>query len=156
MGAVATFGIQPVHADVDRAATSTLMASVRHNDLQGRNLPLSEVLDSDNGIIGPTPWCKVAAKHGDPEAQFILACAYFNGWGVELDKDAAVRWFHKAAEKGHAEAQKNLGFIYANGDPVAKDYAEAAKWFRLAAEQGNDIAQLVFNSLTHHKEKVTP
>ncbi|MDR2302146.1 MAG: sel1 repeat family protein, partial [Deltaproteobacteria bacterium] len=82
-----------------------------------------------------------AADQGDPEAQFYLGVAYYNGEGVPQDYAKAAKWYRKAADQGIPKAQLNLGYLYYNGEGVPQDYAEAVKWYRKAADQGIPEAQ---------------
>lgn len=44
--------------------------------------------------------CRIQAKQGDVDAQFILGFMYANGKGVSQNDMEAVKWFKKAAEQG--------------------------------------------------------
>ena len=81
------------------------------------------------------------ADHGDARAQYVIGVMYYNGEGVSLDSDQAVKWFRLAADQRLANAQHNLGHMYAKGEGVSRDYSEAVKWFGLAADQGLADAQ---------------
>ncbi len=48
------------------------------------------------------------ASKGDPDEQYHLGLAYYNGDGVARNLDAAKKWFAKAAKQGHKEAQRRL------------------------------------------------
>jgi hypothetical protein len=92
------------------------------------------------------PWnsfetARQTAEEGDPDAQFILGAAYWNGDGVPQDCAEAVKWYRLAAEQGSPSAQNNLGVAYKDGMGVQKDNAEALKWYHLAANNGSTIAQ---------------
>lgn len=77
----------------------------------------------------------------DAAAQFNIGTMYYFGYGVDIDKPKAIKWYRKAAELGDAQAQFNLGVMYDNGEGVAPDKTEAVKWYRKAAEQGLAAAQ---------------
>lgn len=81
-----------------------------------------------------------AAERGSMAAQFSLGLCYYNGEGVPVDKEEAVKWFRKAAERGDADAQLFLFVCYVKGDGIAKDMDEAMHWLRKAATQGNPLA----------------
>lgn len=72
------------------------------------------------------------AENGNVEAQIDLANMYFDGNGVPLDYNEAVKWYARAADKGSVDAQVALGFLYEYGDAVPQDYVQAYKWFELA------------------------
>ena len=86
-------------------------------------------------------WYRRAAENGNSGAQFELAECYYNGDGVEENKEEAVKWYHKAAEKGRSDAQFELAECYYNGDGVEENKEEAVKWYHKAAEKGRSDAQ---------------
>ncbi len=81
------------------------------------------------------------AYQGNPNAQFKLAYAYANGYGVLKNPKEAVRWLRKSAEQGHPGAQYYLAVMYHEGNGVLKNPKEAFRWYRKAAEQGHAKAQ---------------
>ena len=84
---------------------------------------------------------RLAAEHGDAEAQYNLGNAYYLGEGAPVDYAEAAKWYRLAAEQGDAAAQINLGVMYDEGEGVPQDDREAVKWYLNAAEQGNASAQ---------------
>ena len=81
-------------------------------------------------------WYLLAAKQGDPDAQYNLALKYDKGQGVAQDYKEAVRWYRLAAKQGLAEAQNNLGVMYGLGQGVLQDHIRAHMWFNIAAITG--------------------
>ena len=79
------------------------------------------------------------SSRGDPEARHELASRYFNGRGVERDRDQAMQLLREAAGKGYPPAQYDLGMTYAYGD--SPDLATALEWIRKAAGQRYAKAQ---------------
>ncbi len=61
---------------------------------------------------------------------------YYEGEGVNVDFEEAMRWFKLAAAQGNAEAQQRLGAMYAAGQGVEKDFEQAAHWYELAEKNG--------------------
>jgi TPR repeat protein len=53
-------------------------------------------------------WYRLAADHGDVNAQFALGKMYGQGKGVRQDHAEAVKWLRKAAAQGHAMAKQIL------------------------------------------------
>ena len=90
---------------------------------------------------------RLAAEQGDADAQALLAAVYYNGSGVELDYDEALRWARLAAEQGNASGQSLLAAAYYSGTGVELDYDEAARWARLAAEQDDSGGQIILGAL---------
>ncbi|RZJ30116.1 MAG: sel1 repeat family protein [Brevundimonas sp.] len=75
----------------------------------------------------------------DPEnidAQFLLARAYQNGWGIPRDDTAAYRHFRVAADGGDERAQWQVGMILLNGDGVAANPGLARRYVTASAESG--------------------
>jgi TPR repeat protein len=86
------------------------------------------------------------AEKGDPNSQYRLSEKYEYGWGIEEDKDVALRWLKKAAEQGHEEAQYEMGNRKSFGENEDKEeackwYKKAAEHYKKAAEQGDAEAQ---------------
>ncbi len=90
------------------------------------------------------------AEQGDADAQALLAVVYYNGRGVELNYEEALRWARLAAEQGNARGQSMLAAAYFQGRGVELDYDEAARWARLAAEQDESGAQTILGTLHMH------
>ena len=63
----------------------------------------------------------------------MLAAAYFQGRGVELDYDEAARWAQLAAEQDESGAQVILGTLYMQGNGVPQDFVAAYVWMAIAA-----------------------
>jgi len=51
-----------------------------------------------------------AAEKGDAAAQINLGNVYWDGKGVEQDREKAAMWYRRAADQGHATGQQNLGY----------------------------------------------
>ena len=90
---------------------------------------------------------RLRAEQGDANAQALLAVVYYNGRGVELDYEEAVRWAWLAAEQDNARGQSLLAAAYYSGNGIAQDHEEAARWAQLAAEQGSTSAQALLGVL---------
>ena len=96
------------------------------------------------GVWSIVQWEKAAAKRGNINAMYRLACRYdcpAIGDIWQGDHSEAVKWYRKAAELGDARAQYQLGRICAEGYDVPLDENEALKWFQKSADQGNSDAQ---------------
>ena len=70
-------------------------------------------------------WMKIAARHGNPDAIFLLGYSYATGVGVPQDYEEAEFWLALAAAQG--------GRFGSSGDPVASRLAEVEK--HLTADQ---------------------
>ena len=83
-------------------------------------------------------------------AIYEVGQSFFQGWGVQKDKDMAVvsplslqgvpwrtlttlqQYYRVAARLGDPDAQQELGYCLLNGKGCKKDKKEAAKWYRAA------------------------
>src|SRR5262249_49674160 len=90
---------------------------------------------------GPVPqraeaekWLRLAARHGDADAQFWLGTAYQRDWFGAFDDQEALKWVRKAAEQGLPTAQFCLGQMYEDGEGVPQSDISAASWYRRAAD----------------------
>jgi TPR repeat protein len=81
-----------------------------------------------------------AAAQGHAKAQDALGLCYVNGYGVEINHEAAALCFRRGADQGYPYAQTNLGCMFYDGKGVAQSHDEAVKWYRLAAAQGHPDA----------------
>ena len=73
-----------------------------------------------------------AAKIGFVESMRKVAGAYLNGFGVEKNFDAAIKWYEKAFDEGDSSAAVALGEIYQE-----KNIAKAIFYLTKAAEENN-------------------
>jgi TPR repeat protein len=90
-------------------------------------------------------WLKIAAAHGQAEAQNQLGLFYAQGrGGIERNIAEAVKLFRLAADQGGlAAAQNNLADSLMFGLGGKQDLKEAFKWYRIAADQGSAYAENV-------------
>jgi len=56
-----------------------------------------------------------------------------SGRGVEIDAQAALRWYHRSAQAGNATSMYNLGWMIRNGEGTAQDLALGGQWLKAAA-----------------------
>jgi TPR repeat protein len=77
-------------------------------------------------------WYRLAADHGDAEAQILIGWSFENGTGVPKDYAEAVKWYRLAADHGDAGAQFMLALMYENAKGVPKDLVLAYSWYNLA------------------------
>lgn len=69
---------------------------------------------NDNGSLIPALMEK--AEEGNLSAQFILACAYSEGRGTEMNLAESVKWFACAAESGELRSRAILAYEYLYGE----------------------------------------
>ncbi|MBQ9991312.1 MAG: sel1 repeat family protein [Lachnospiraceae bacterium] len=96
----------------------------------------------------------------NPYAQLALGYLYWNGQGVEEDKEKAQEYFNSAAQncvegylglasvaykeedyaaaQGNSDAMYSIGIMYHNGEGVSFSYDLAKEWFQKAADAGNE------------------
>lgn len=87
---------------------------------------------------------RTAAESGEAAAQFNLGVLYDsriddNGYAVEGDRAAAIKWLLAAAEQGLPRAQRRLAELYADGPYASRNYVGACAWFLLAATSSRGI-----------------
>jgi len=66
--------------------------------------------------------------------------AYFEGFGLPLNRTASLTWIERAANQNHSEAQFRLGTWYLEGTGVDKDVVSACMWLLMAASNGHEPA----------------
>ena len=86
-----------------------------------------------------------AARAGNKEAQFRLACAYENGeLNLKENYEKAYDWYLKAANNGNVEAMFILAEAYNYEElDLDEDEDEAFEWYLKAAHKGHIDAQLI-------------
>ena len=96
---------------------------------------------------------KPLAERGDPWAQYSLAVAYDDGFGVPRNFKLALEWYKRAGYQGLADAQYMAGRFYGGGRGVKQDPAKALFWLELAAAGGQPWAPLLrdqhYNQVAH-------
>ncbi|RHZ79875.1 hypothetical protein Glove_140g81 [Diversispora epigaea] len=65
----------------------------------------------------------------------MVADCYYNGFGIEKNKEKSFETCLESAEKGSLTAQSNVG---ANGIGIMKDEAKGFQWNKKTALNGND------------------
>jgi len=76
------------------------------------------------------------ASNGDPRSQELLGRLHVEGWGVEQDYTAALRWFERARASGLVRASYSTAQLYDAGLGVPADRARAMELYRTAATGG--------------------
>ena len=85
---------------------------------------------------------------------YSIACAYYNGEGISVNKAEAFKWCRIAAEKGYLEAQCNLARMYYHGDGVPTDKNKAIKWYKVVANQGHLREQMLLANIYENGDGV--
>jgi TPR repeat protein len=85
----------------------------------------------------PTKLLLLAAESGDAAAQFNLAVLCDsrlddNGYPIEGNRAAAMKWLLAAAEQGLPRAQCKLAEMYADRPATPEDDINACVWFLIA------------------------
>lgn len=96
---------------------------------------------------------KNAVELGDKESEYELGNIYWNGLGVSVNNNEAIKWYRLAGGKGVLKAQLKLGTIFLRGDGVNKNEDEALKWFTKAAEQGSGDAMYSIGHIYYSRIK---
>lgn len=87
-----------------------------------------------------------AADRGAAKAQNLLGTCYYEGKGVNVEKNIskALYWCENAIKQDYEPANYTMGLIYGLAQ---KDYVNAAKYYRKAAESGNSDAMVNLGTL---------
>jgi TPR repeat protein len=86
---------------------------------------------------------KKKAEAGDAEAEYVLGSRYAQGWGVDKDSDAALKWLLLSAGQGHPLAQSDVAVRLLNANRTA----EALDWMTKAATKGVTNSQYELASI---------
>ncbi|MDD5762714.1 MAG: tetratricopeptide repeat protein [bacterium] len=78
---------------------------------------------------------KKKAENGDPEAQYMLGNAYYDGCMLKRNNSEAVKWYRRAAEQGDPDAPIMLAISYENGFGVPRDELQAYMWYSVATSR---------------------
>jgi len=78
---------------------------------------------------------------GDVNCQVLVAIAYMNGEGLDLNLYEAFKWFKIAAKQGESYAQAETGIFYLEGEITKKNKNLAHQWFKKSAEQGYSFGE---------------
>ncbi len=81
-------------------------------------------------------WLKAAAEGEDPQSICNLGVCYFNGKGVDMDREHALALYRQAASAGDEWACYLLGLCYSEGDSVRRNPRVARSWLVKAAQAG--------------------
>lgn len=122
-------------------------------------------MDGEENAKKAVAYFKMGATGNDPLAQFELAEAFKNGFGIEQSESEADRYYKLAeseimrkreitfkylkisADQGDTEAQYMIGYCYEKGEGVEPSWSQASKYYRLAAEKGSYVAQYLLGNL---------
>ena len=84
-----------------------------------------------------------AAHHNIPEAQYVVALCFENGWGVTADTSVAKGWVLKSAKQGHAAAQYELALLLQAKSEIL--VIESVDWLLKSANQGFSPAEYLYS-----------
>ncbi|MDR2192193.1 MAG: sel1 repeat family protein [Endomicrobium sp.] len=74
------------------------------------------------------------AALGNPDAQYNLAKAYYEGKKVPKNYEKAFELMQKSADGGNADAMFDLGTFYFEGIGVKSDNVKARQWKQRSAQ----------------------
>lgn len=95
-------------------------------------------------------------ENGLVDAGFSLHSAYYNGLGVEKNKEKSFLYLKKSAERGYLLSQRKLGLIYAgrNLDFIKKSQKLSLKWFLAAANNQDKSSALNVSAIYNRGDGV--
>lgn len=73
-------------------------------------------------------WYLLAAKNGDPEAQFTVGNLLENGNGIKTNKKHAFYWHLRSAQQGYKDAECHVGSMYASGIGTTRNKQKSKYW----------------------------
>jgi TPR repeat protein len=115
--------------------------------------------DERYGILRPDYgksfyYFKRAAELDEDDSMLMLGLHYYNGWGVNIDKQAGAKIVEKAAELGNAEAQFKTGLRYYYGMFFPfNDKSKGMSWLQRAAHAGHKEAIEAIKNIECHEEQ---
>jgi len=136
--------LKPLAASGD-ADAQTLMGGIL---LAGLGVPRDTVAAHDMLIL--------AAKQGQPFAQYNLAVMYHHGDAGRVDVGQARQWYSLAAEGGVPPAMAQWAFFLLEGRGGAPDPVEGRRWAERAANFGEPAGQYLMGVLTANGAPGTP
>jgi cell division protein FtsB len=104
--------------------------------------------EENNDIVAAVKLYKVAAKEGDPNAQFRLGALYAQGKGVDKDIVEATSFYQLAAFSGVPAAQVELATAYLQGLGVNQDPIQGAAWLEVVSESAPLSIQAMLLTVT--------
>jgi TPR repeat protein len=127
----------------DDAEAVRILGQITNNDLGKRaGWPLGRAYLFGQGVtrdLARGSRLMRDAVEADPtniDAQFLLARAYQNGWGIPQDNAAAYRHFRVAADGGDVRAQWQVGMALLSGEGVSANPSLARRYVTASAEGG--------------------
>jgi TPR repeat protein/signal transduction histidine kinase len=84
-------------------------------------------------------WFEKSAEQGNSEAQYWLACCYYNGIGIEQSNLLAFECFKKAAEQNFEEAYYWLALCYRDGRGIEQNNELAFEWITKAVVRADEF-----------------
>lgn len=84
---------------------------------------------------------QLLASQGNADAQYILACRYAQGSGVEQNFAQAFHWLTQASGQEHPDATNYLGLCYCNGIGTERNLEKAFSLFYDAAAHNSSEGQ---------------
>ena len=124
---------------------------------QGRDLD-----DPDAKDLADEGWStlRAASRRGEPWAEYMLARAFAEGFGLPLNKKLALEWAGKAASHGLRDAQELAGELglATDGGQVRDADALELSWIYLylAAARGSWTAQYQLGARLYLGEGIAP
>lgn len=73
---------------------------------------------------------------GNADSCYLLGAAYYNGSGVEADRQRAVELFSQACDQGFGASCDTLGIMANDGDTLPQDFEVGARYLTRGCEAG--------------------
>lgn len=115
-----------------------------------KGLAIQESEDGDREMA--TYYFRKAAREGNPEGEFRLGMAYYEGLGIPNSWDLAREFFKLSGEHGYAKGKTRLAQMYHYGIGVERNSMIAMKLYTQAAEMLDGKAMKVLGKVLHTGE----
>ncbi len=106
--------------------------------------------------VNARAWFAIAAKSGDPLANFNLGEMFRRGVGGPLNEATAVQHYTIAAEGNVAQARYRLALMLLEGKGTEQDVPRARALLEAAALQGHTASRRLLDDLTKGLDGKTP
>lgn len=103
--------------------------------------------EGPDAVDKATKWFQISANQGIPEAQFEIACHYFNGHTYKRDNSKGFEWAMKSANQGYLKAILCVASCYEDGCGTKQNEEEALHWYDKAVELGDGMARLKIKAI---------
>ena len=137
-------------SETKQNAIPKMEVSAKGEEYVKKGLKILHEEDGDREMA--TYFFRKAAKEGNPEGEYRLGMAYYQGNGIPQSWENATLWLKKAVEHGNAKAMERLGRIYHYGIGTERNIMRALELYTKAAKYGDGRAMKRLGKVFHTGE----